>query len=822
VTKIDAVTSGTIGYEIYMRASGLYGFAQKPENQAIFGIYPYRNPADTTDAGGYFRDTYAEITDTFTLVNVVKEGWVNEDGGFAYYVEGEKLTGVQQIDGFYYDFGENGVNVGQTKLTGLFYDVEAEAYRYSYMGELAGGWQNIGGEWYYFDNFSAVSGTRKVGGVSFEFEENGKLVSGKWVNVFTGWRYYYGPTYYASGWANIDEQWYYFRSGLRVTGISETASMENGAQRRWYDFGEDGANRGLVTGFVEKNGKLYFATEGATIERGLFKWEGEHYYAQYDGSLIVNKRYYAWLLDSSSELPLGWYDFGSDGRVLGGNTEQLNGIVEKNGILYYYENGKPTEKGLFVLDGHYYNARYDGRLIVDQTYYAWLLDSSSELPVGNYEFGADGRMLHGIVDKGGTLYYYEYGKRVEKGLFQLDGYYYNAAAGGKLITNQKYYVWNISSGVELPKGNYEFDTDGRMLQGIVDKSGVLYYYVDGKPTEMGLFYLDGYHYYAQYDGKLITNQKYYAWKLHSSSQLPIAHYEFAEDGRVLGSCSGGEITNKNGVLYYYEDGKPTEKGLFVMDGYYYYSQWDGKLITNTTYYAWKIDDSCDLPVGHYEFDEGGRMLQGIVDKSGVLYYYLNGQRTEMGLFKIGDDYYNARYDGKLITSQKYYAWLINENCDLPADHYEFGADGRMLQGIINKNGTQYFYENGKHTEKGLFVYEGDYYYSQWDGQLIRNQTYYAWKLDSTSELPVATYEFDADGKLIGASSTGEIVEKNGVYYYYENGRAVEKGLFFMNGHYYFAHVKGRLITSQSYYVWNGNDLLLEKHYTFNELGQIVG
>ena len=821
-TKINAVTSGTIGYEIYMRASGLYGFAQKPENQEVFGIYPYRNPDDTSDAGGYFRDTYAEITDTYTLVNVVKEGWVNEEGGFAYYVNGERLTGVQKVDGFYYDFGEKGVNVGQTKYTGVFMDTTANVYRYSYFGELADGWQSVGDDWYYFSNFEAVSGIQKVGGVAYEFEENGKLVSGKWVNVFTGWRYYYGPTYYASGWANIDGNMYYFRSGLRTTGISETASMENNRLRRWYDFGEDGASRGLFTGIVEKDNKLYFATEGAVIERGLFKWEGEHYYAQYDGSLIVNKRYYAWKLDSSSELPLGTYEFGPDGRLLGGNTEQLNGIVEKNGALYYYENGKPTEKGLFVFDGYYYNARYDGKLIVNQTYYAWLLDSSSELPKGNYEFGADGRMLNGIVEKDGVLYYYENGNRAHKGLFLYNGYYYDAEAGGKLITDQKYYVWKLDSSVQLSKGHYEFGADGRMLQGIIDKAGVLYYYVDGKPTEMGLFYQDGYHYYAQYDGKLITSQKYYAWKLHSSSQLPVAHYEFAEDGRVLGSCTGGEITNKNGVLYYYEDGKPTEKGLFLMDGYYYYSQYNGQLITNQKYYAWKTDASCDLPVGHYEFDENGRMLQGIVDKSGVLYYYVNGKPTEMGLFMMDGYYYYSQYNGQLITNQKYYVWKHDTTSDLPNDHYEFDESGRMLQGIVDKSGVLYYYANGKPTEMGLFIYEGDYYYAQYDGKLITNQKYYAWKLHSSSKLPVNNYEFDAEGKMIGASSTGEIIEKNGVYYYYENGKPLDKGLFFMDGYYYFAHVGGRLITNQKYYVFKGNDLLLEAHYTFNEVGQIIG
>ena len=42
-------------------ASSLVTFANKPENQETFGLYPYTNPADAKDAGAYFRDVYAEF-----------------------------------------------------------------------------------------------------------------------------------------------------------------------------------------------------------------------------------------------------------------------------------------------------------------------------------------------------------------------------------------------------------------------------------------------------------------------------------------------------------------------------------------------------------------------------------------------------------------------------------------------------------------------------------------------------------------------------------------------------------------------------------------
>ncbi len=822
---LNIVHEGDISYDIYLRASGLYSFASKPENQQTFGLYSYTNPDDAKDRGGHFMSTYAQFKDTYTLVRTAKEGWVNEAGGFAYYVDGQRLTGVQEIEGVLYDFGENGINVGQNKFTGLFYDEEAKVYRYSYIGVLTSGWQMIEKEWYYFDSatMAAATGKRTISHVPYEFEENGRLVSGVWMNVFVGYRYYYGPDYVRKGWYEIDGEMYYFLDAFAVSGDKKVASQEISTTKRWYHFGEKGACEGLLTGIVENNGKLYYVENGKETEKGLFKFGDYHYNAQYDGSLIVNQKYYVWKLDPTAELPKGHYEFDEQGRLLGAEVSEdggVSGIVEKDGVLYYYENGKPTEKGLFKYNGYYYNAQYDGSLITNQKYYVWKLDATAELPKGHYEFGADGRMLQGIIDKDGVLYYYENGAPKEMGLFKYEDSYYVAQYDGSLIVNQKYYVWKLDASADLPKAHYEFGPDGKMYHGIVEKDGVLYYYENGVGVEKGLFlYEDGCHYFAQTGGELITSQKYYAWKLDSSALLDKGHYEFAEDGKLVGSCITGEIVNKNGVLYYYENGKPTEKGLFKFNGDYYVAQYDGMVITGK-YYVWKHDITSDLPNGHYEFGNDGKMLQGIVDKDGVLYYYENGKPTEKGLFKYNGDYYVAQYDGSVITG-KYYVWKLDETADLPKAHYEFGADGKMLQGIINKDGVLYYYENGKPTEKGLFVLDGDYYFSQYDGKLITGMKYYAWKLHETSELEKGTYLFDENGKLLGAKKTGEIVNVDGVLYYYESGKPVDKGLFILDGYYYFTLYDGSLVVNQRYYVWRDNDYLMVKHYTFNELGQII-
>jgi len=112
-------------------------------------------------------------------------------------------------------------------------------------------------------------------------------------------------------------------------------------------------------------------------------------------------------------------------------------------------------------------------------------------------------------------------------------------------------------------------------------------------------------------------------------------------------------------------------------------------------------------------------------------------------------------------------------------------------------------------------YNGDYYYAAYKGKLVVDKYF---KIPITScDLPIDFYEFGADGKMLNG-----IIEKDGVLYYYENGKGAEKGLFEYEGNYYYSVYKGKLVTSRDFKIVEGNGLLLETVYTFNELGQIIG
>ena len=177
---------------------------------------------------------------------VVNTGWIAD----SYWKAGVKLTGIQLVDGYYYNFGENGICEDQIKYTGLFFDEEVSAWRYAKIGELQGGWVKIGNYWHYFNTTTkgAVTGEKHWGPV-FVFDETG-MTKGAWYKTSEGTRYYYGPDYYVARnnnqatFVEIDGKIYNFdNNGYMTTGIhalyDDWAYMTRGEMRVW-EFDENG------------------------------------------------------------------------------------------------------------------------------------------------------------------------------------------------------------------------------------------------------------------------------------------------------------------------------------------------------------------------------------------------------------------------------------------------------------------------------------------------------------------------------------------------------------------------------------------------------
>ena len=418
---------------------------------------------DNTEALSYAIDNninYELISEADTD-SEVEDGWAND----SYYVDGVMLTGIQSIDGYYYDFGEDGICEGRTKYSG-FVEIDGKYY-YSKLGTLATGWIDIDGDWYYFRTTTkfAATGFYNVGGVVFEFDSTGKLLHGVWVEVDGGRRYYYGPSYYKSNsspnsiWATIDGEQYAFDSkGIAYTGVNRI-SESNSKTVDVYSFDENGVCLGKVntddfTGVVEtKNSGIFYFENGQTVYAGLIEFEGYYYYVKHYG-VVATGSYY--VTKNNDLIPVGTYDFGDDGKLEIPNESENNGIV--NGI--YYENGEKVYAGLIEIDGYYYYIKHYG-VVATGSYY--VTKNNNLLPVGTYDFGPDGRLeiapqttKNGIVDG----IYYENDVKTYAGLIEIDGDYYYIKHYGVVATGS-YYVTKTNG--LLPAGTYNFGTDGKMI-----------------------------------------------------------------------------------------------------------------------------------------------------------------------------------------------------------------------------------------------------------------------------------------------------------------------------------------------------------------------
>ena len=115
----------------------------------------------------------------------------------------------------------------------------------------AQGWaKNDAGQWLYYKDGKALTGTQTIDGVKYFFETNGTLKTG-WVKDGDNWHYYSGNKA-AMGWLDISDKRYYFtKDGLMVSG--KWLEIDG----KWYYFYADGAlaKNTKIDGYeVDKNG----------------------------------------------------------------------------------------------------------------------------------------------------------------------------------------------------------------------------------------------------------------------------------------------------------------------------------------------------------------------------------------------------------------------------------------------------------------------------------------------------------------------------------------------------------------------------------------
>ena len=457
-------------------------------------------------------------------------GWFTDVNGKQYYQDGELLkTGWTVIDGnTYYLDTENGY--ASTGITTLVPDGATEEARCVFdtegvfQGDVTGVysvgedtyWLNSGiieeeaglkrvvkenGEVNYY-YFAVQKNLEEREGLTLSAAVKSTVLNGKdcWLHKTNGlalpeWGYYFDENgvilhdedtskngilkdgedlfYYVdgikapAGMIKIGDDYYYANSkGQLIVNQTYYCSRMNGLMKEGtYAFDAEGK---LIQGATDKNGivkdddgVLRYYVNGKVTYVGLIEIDGDFYYVRSNGEVVTDCVY--WITWTHGLKEAGYYTFDENGKLTG---TPKNGIVEEDGVLHYYVNGKLTYAGLIKIGDDYYYVNSKCEVVRDCDYYiSWTHDL---LPQGKYHFDADGKLTgevaplkNGIYEEDGSLYFYRNGERAYAGLIQIDGDYYYVRSTCEVVHDRSYYVY-WTHGL-MPEGYYNFDSAGRMI-----------------------------------------------------------------------------------------------------------------------------------------------------------------------------------------------------------------------------------------------------------------------------------------------------------------------------------------------------------------------
>ena len=310
-------------------------------------------------------------------------------------------------------------------------------------------------EWgYYFDENGVILHDEDTG-------KNGILKAGE--DLF----YYVDGIKAPAGMIKIGDDYYYANSkGQLIVSQTYYCSRMNGLMEEGtYAFDAEGK---LIQGATDKNGivkdddgVLRYYVNGKVTYVGLIEIDGDFYYVRSNGEVVTDCVY--WITWTHGLKEAGYYTFDENGKLTG---IPKNGIVEEDGVLHYYVNGKLTYAGLIKIGDDYYYVNSKCEVVRDCDYYiSWTHDL---LPQGKYHFDADGKLTgsvaplkNGIYEEDGSLYFYRNGERAYAGLIKIDGNYYYVRSTCEVVHDRSYYVY-WTHGL-MPEGYYNFDSAGRMI-----------------------------------------------------------------------------------------------------------------------------------------------------------------------------------------------------------------------------------------------------------------------------------------------------------------------------------------------------------------------
>ena len=348
---------------------------------------------------------YAGITNGY----LVEGGYTIGDDGIIEHAE--NLQGIQTLDGTkYYLIDGVKVAIGLVKVDGEYYYARSN-------GALV-----IGQDYYISKTNGLTYNGEAITKGSYTFDADGKIVwaepkngiyaeDGSLYYYVDGVRNYAGLIIYTGDLNNADgtvTEGVYDNAMIYVNTKGEVKnsctywiSKNNGLieKNRAFTFDANGiVVEDEKNGFYFEDGFWYYYVDGSKNYAGLIWCDGPegndpgYYYINSKCQLITDCTY--WISKNNGYMSNQAYTFGVNGKmeqVTNDSDELLEGFVEENGELYYYENGIKTYAGLILVDGNYYYVNSKCQVIRDCTY--WISKNNGYMKNGSYTFDANGVMV---------------------------------------------------------------------------------------------------------------------------------------------------------------------------------------------------------------------------------------------------------------------------------------------------------------------------------------------------------------------------------------------------------------------------------------------
>ena len=369
-------------------------------------------------------------------------GWKNEDGKWAFYVNGIKLKNQWKADskGWCY-LGEDGYML----TNALVKDSQGVCFVGSDGYIVYNKWVQFEGKWYFIDTkgYTVTNQWRKDSSGWCYLGSDGAMLTNEWVKDSKGWCYVSSNGYIVyNQWVNYGGKWYFVdANGYRVSNQWRKDSTG------WCYLGSDGAM--LTNAWVkDSKGYCYVGSNGYIVYNKWVSYDGKWYFVDANGYKVSSQ----WRKDS-----IGWCYLGSDGAML---TNKW--VKDSKGWCYVDESGYIVYNQWINDGGKSYYIDANGYMVSNK----WLKDGD------NWRYvGADGSCLTNqwMKDSIGWCFLDENGYMVTNAMV-TDSY------GICFVGEDGYWQSNVI--IDDGSGYLYFDETGYLATDVIVHDGYGYRYFD--------------------------------------------------------------------------------------------------------------------------------------------------------------------------------------------------------------------------------------------------------------------------------------------------------------------------------------------------------